>query len=50
VRLNALTGIDGIWTGRDLSRLSRSRMGLNALTGIDGIWTHRSWLATPCCG
>mgnify|MGYP005625245401 CR=1 FL=1 len=37
--LNALTGIDGIWTDVLLSD-SRITMGLNALTGIDGIWTY----------
>ena len=36
--LNALTGIDGIWT--DLSGGGISvYVSLNALTGIDGIWT-----------
>ena len=36
--LNALTGIDGIWT-RPRAPSQRGRSRLNALTGIDGIWT-----------
>ena len=40
ISLNALTGIDGIWTQKPPSRRSRPER-LNALTGIDGIWTWR---------
>ncbi len=38
LRLNALTGIDRIWTELRAST-SLLTIGLNALTGIDRIWT-----------
>jgi len=40
VGLNALTGIDGIWTALAVAGGIKNAFGLNALTGIDGIWTY----------
>jgi len=37
--LNALTGIDGIWTQVHVAHPQAGHLCLNALTGIDGIWT-----------
>ncbi len=39
IGLNALTGIDWIWTDGLPAPTRRDKMGLNALTGIDWIWT-----------
>ncbi len=39
-RLNALTGIDGFWTEREVTDHGRTAGSLNALTGIDGFWTR----------
>ena len=44
IGLNALTGIDGIWTLSTIALGGWSGLSLNALTGIDGIWTPRSAL------
>ena len=45
--LNALTGIDGIWTQPVIDPAQADEIGLNALTGIDGIWTEGINLIIP---
>jgi len=45
--LNALTGIDGIWTKATATFLAALKRSLNALTGIDGIWTQTAPAGLP---
>jgi len=40
LRLNALSGIGGVWTWPDLVNGGLAALRLNALSGIGGVWTH----------